>query len=818
MSVMSSFSVKVQSYFSRLRFFLDANPHIRGFFFIIALVLFLPIAVGAALTFQNLQQKASGNENLKILDVTTEAPITQTSDVNVKLQITLPSDWALPSPQSTQRESLDGIASLVRKAYASHHGPDFIFSGADCTNENVATACDSSHQWCWDGACHVTICPYPNTSGQFSCSSNSQCASGWCNAECCSAPPAIPPTATQVPTQIPTATTVSPTQTPIPTRQPLIPSATLPPQVPTATTQPGQPTATSAPVVHILSSITIENKDIDGSSGGTSLPPITSNFTQYLATPVQWKLNGLNPDQSQATRTVQVTLFDGTSYVPFKATITLLPAGANVSPLPATDTIHISSCQEITKPGNYVLDNDLIGASGSINCLNIHNTKDINLDCNGHMITVDVPANQTKAIGPLLEIKNVSNFSVKSCNVSVLLKSSKMPVRPFSLINTSHGVLIDNIIGFYQVDIINSSEIQIKNNNFNSALDVIDSNNIIIQGNSLINQLTSDQTPDKEVAGVISLSGNNITVEDNIIDGGSDGIYYTDVSKRNGADDGIYIVSATTGLTEKLIIKNNTISNNWDCGIETVGLVKSMIISGNKIKNSGVCGIGAWYGNSWIGNTVNNNLIEDSPKMFYFFRARKLEPEEVYVYFTDNVFTGNRLLSQRKENGGYYSEPAIIYMIKETRDLIPTDKFIVSNNIFTNNDFNKNSPITLGPPFSGILDGGGNICAPSFVDDFPLKCIDNSSSISKFTVQPKPPPCFGKYNNTTFGYGDIDGDGVLTQKDYDLLRTGSASFTPDQQARALLDGNTTLTPSDLGLLGEYLGGKITIFPVCRKGN
>lgn len=414
---------------------------------------------------------------------------------------------------------------------------------------------------------------------------------------------------------------------------------------------------------------------------------------------------------------VDVTYSDGSSQ-PFYITFHYKPKKNE-----AGETIHITSCQEITKPGNYVLDNDLIGSSGSVKCLSINNTRDINLDCNGHKITLDVPSNQRKAIGPVLEIKNVSSFSVKSCNISILLNPSKIPVRPFSLINTSQGVLINNIIGFYQVNVSNSSDIQIINNSFNSTLDIIESSNITVQGNSLTNRLTSNQTPDRTAAGVISISESSVTIEDNKIDGGSDGIRYLDESKRNGADDGIYIPDGG----EKIVIKNNTIINNWDCGIEPTGLMKYSVISGNKIKNAGVCGIGAWHSNSWIGNTIENNIVEDSPMMFLVYRDRKLTPGESSVYFTDNVFTGNRFLNQRKESSDYYGASTVIYMVKEVDDLIPTDKFIVNNNIFKDNDFGKNSPITLGPPFLGVIDGGGNICAPSFVDNFPLKCNDVAS-------------------------------------------------------------------------------------------
>lgn len=113
---------------------------------------------------------------------------------------------------------------------------------------------------------------------------------------------------------------------------------------------------------------------------------------------------------------------------------------------------------------------------------------------------------------------------------------------------------------------------------------------------------------------------------------------------------------------------------------------------------------------------------------------------------------------------------------------------------------------------------------PFIKPDQEASCLNPSNNIvhqDTPVLTGKPPPCFGKFNNNVFGYGDIDGDGVLTQKDYDLLRTafnGSTSLTADQQARAYIDGKNVFSAADVGLLGEYLGDKRTTFPVCSKGN
>lgn len=98
---------------------------------------------------------------------------------------------------------------------------------------------------------------------------------------------------------------------------------------------------------------------------------MTSNFSDYLAKPVYWKLNNLKPDQTETLRVVQVTFFDGTNYVPLVATITLqtlqkdkkkLQSAAtpqlsefdNPPPLIVSDSFSAQRLlQDVGKVGNY---------------------------------------------------------------------------------------------------------------------------------------------------------------------------------------------------------------------------------------------------------------------------------------------------------------------------------------------------------------------------------------------------------------------------------------------------------------------------------
>lgn len=76
---------------------------------------------------------------------------------------------------------------------------------------------------------------------------------------------------------------------------------------------------------HIIQKIIIENKDTDGSSGGSEKKEIPLD---QLNTLIPWELEHLQANQPSAQRYVQVTLFDGSEYKPLPAKITLTkPSG-----------------------------------------------------------------------------------------------------------------------------------------------------------------------------------------------------------------------------------------------------------------------------------------------------------------------------------------------------------------------------------------------------------------------------------------------------------------------------------------------------------
>lgn len=479
---------------------------------------------------------------------------------------------------------------------------------------------------------------------------------------------------------------------------------------------------------HVLQGLYIENKDTDGSNGGHEQFYIVSHYEDYLYKPIYWKLNHLNKDQIETNRVIQLTLFDGENYVPFTKTIKLTrkdPQGV----------IHLNSCFEITQAGDYVLDDDIVGNPDEV-CISIHDVSNINLNCNNHSIKSEKPKlidnythqnNHTRQIlvGTLL-IKNVNQFTIKSCHFPSNGEKN-LDEDNIAVYQSVNGTIISNTIEKHEVFVKDSKNIYFKDNILTSA-----SYYQHTTDNSVIdnNKITLFDIDDKFYSGGLINSdggfGNQIT--NNIIDGKSDGIF----GHLQGPDDGIILGDEGDILTGEraAIVKNNTISNTYDCGIETAGLVQDAIISNNKIDNTGVCGIGGWYGNSWVKNRVSDNTVNNSPKLFHIYHWARLADEKTAyllpgetIRFKDNIFEDNKLTNKKST-----SLPTLIDM--KTFNT-PEDKLILSNNILKDNDFGSSDIQPRLNPGSMFIDGGGNICKQGSEKDFPLKCISFDSSSTR---------------------------------------------------------------------------------------
>ena len=348
---------------------------------------------------------------------------------------------------------------------------------------------------------------------------------------------------------------------------------------------------------------------------------------------------------------------------------------------------YLTSCGEITSPGYYVLSNNLTGTAPNA-CLNIHDVSNVYLDCQNK--SVKVPGLITGQT--IVKVNNTNGFSLKNCLLSLTSIPTGHIPQSLSVSSSSQGVISgNNFSGKGLVNVGYSSNLDILNNIFNEAAYQQGlTNNTRIENNSF----------DWNYSGaglIVSNTAFGTLIKNNVLNGKGTG---TPSNAHQGFDDGIVIDNESND-----IISGNTMSNFWDCGIETLGLIQNSAITNNTIKNASFCGIGGWYWNSLKNNTFSQNKIDNSGTLFTFNRRYSLKTGEDFVYFTNNIFTDN-ILTNVNNVRGYATD---IDMNRSNWGEVPDDKFVHSNATFINNDFGT-GPGPYISPRNIIIDGGGNKC------------------------------------------------------------------------------------------------------------
>ncbi len=362
------------------------------------------------------------------------------------------------------------------------------------------------------------------------------------------------------------------------------------------------------------------------------------------------------------------------------------------SPPPIHLSPTVSTCGEITSGGNYTLTQDL--SSDQNTCIQIHDTNNVNLNCNGHSIT------STQNI----EVANVQNLTIRNC---VLEGSNNGAYTVGALyIGDSHsGVIQNNTLRNIQLVFAATDNMQLTDNHLSdSFLTSYNSFGNHIINNSIING------PSTQIAVILLLHGHDNIISGNYINGGWDGVNHASNGDYAGADDGIVL----EGESEDTISDNN-ILNNWDCGFETTDLIQNLRITNNHITNSGYCGIGAWHWSSWLNNIVDNNIVDRAPYLFVFFRTHaqsrpNFDPNEP-IYFKNNQFTNNSFTNQTSQSyvGPTQQYSSFFDLLTMPSEVSPS-VLQLGDNLFQNNDFGINIPGPLLIPASIFVDGGGNRC------------------------------------------------------------------------------------------------------------
>ncbi len=415
----------------------------------------------------------------------------------------------------------------------------------------------------------------------------------------------------------------------------------------------------------------------------------------------------------------------------------------------------LSGCTQITKAGKYVLTSNISNSGNpSSPCIEINDLSNVDLDCNGFTIT----SGEMNAI----IIKNVNTFSINACQVK-----GKDQRKVVSISKSTNGTITNSTFLNGDLGLVDTATITVSKNKFNGTLIQAFATGNVIDNNTFNNNIVSSAGNSIITTMIGSSYGAKNRIINNTIDGKSDGIFKSPLSANNGADDGI-VVSNETGD----VISNNIIKNVWDAGIENTGFIFNAKISGNQITNAGICGIGGWKASSWKDNTVSDNIVINSPKLFMMKRegglsstntdmnGRVLYPIETKIYFLNNTFTNNKLVSKTLpgEPSTYIGMISAESVIPETRTPVLSD-FVVGNNTFIGNDFSQGK-IPKFDSYSMIIDGGKNVCGENNDPLYPLKCsVIKPTSMSIVTITPN--QVSGSEVVTVNGSGFVGGTGAI---------------------------------------------------------
>ena len=362
----------------------------------------------------------------------------------------------------------------------------------------------------------------------------------------------------------------------------------------------------------------------------------------------------------------------------------------------------LSSCRPITQSGLYALARNLAATPNSPPCISIDGASDVHLDCQQHTVTVDRRTNPTNQSA--ISVTNASDFSISNCKLATVNNSPENALLALlAVVRSPRGTITGNAITGGYVSVVNSDNTVLAHNASDGNLSVSGGNANTIEYNTI----ALDPSRVYNAALELSNSSGSI-VQYNYLNGGWNG------GPNVGADDGI-IPSNLNNVT----IRNNTILNTWNCGIESSGQMFNVNILNNQISTARFCGVGGWYGNSMKGVVVDGNTVTDSHMLFYYARADGLAAylNEQQVYCQDNVLSNNKLVNPRASN----SFPTLSGVL-DFLDLtgIPASAVVTGNNRLANNDFGPFSLRLL--PTGSIVDGGGNICVPDSAYGFPLHC------------------------------------------------------------------------------------------------
>jgi parallel beta-helix repeat protein len=458
----------------------------------------------------------------------------------------------------------------------------------------------------------------------------------------------------------------------------------------------------------------------------TAVASLSNGTTQNVTATAAW----------QSSNTAAATVSNAgllTSVAAGSTTITATYQGKAgtlaVSVTAATGAFTLTSCQTIGAPGRYVQASDIRTAEATCIVVTANN---VDLECNGHLLA---SANAT------VTVSNVQGFTMNNCNVTssgfgdvVLTNTANATISNSQMTTTGQGATA--------ITFDNSRNINVSNcvvNGFGNptaaAITLITTQFAQILNNQLTNSGSSTPSSggrnggDGQCCVIVAISGNHNTFSQNQINGTWNGTTTMPLGQQ-GTDDGILLENEDSDL-----LTNNTISNNFDTGIEAIGPLTNTMIANNTITAAGMAGIGSWWATSWSGNTTNANRVSQSQTFaaFLYYGAQPAGeypiPPPAAIGFQNNTFSGNVFQNS--------TATALPSMVVDFSGALPLP-LNAGNNLIKDNSFPLNTPGPHLVPGSAFIDGGGNICNPNNGGNL-VSCGTNFTGGSVHLRVPVPP-------------------------------------------------------------------------------
>src|SRR5262249_37407528 len=132
-------------------------------------------------------------------------------------------------------------------------------------------------------------------------------------------------------------------------------------------------------------------------------------------------------------------------------------ASGNCSQIVVTTSKVITTCQDITVPGNYFLQGNLMESQPNTTCLRIHDTRNVQLDCKSNTVVGDG--------SPAISVTSVQGFSLSNCTLQNTAVGGNTRVLEVNI--SSDGIISGNTIGnltdqlhfFVRFDSVNSTAV-----------------------------------------------------------------------------------------------------------------------------------------------------------------------------------------------------------------------------------------------------------------------------------------------------------------------------------------------------------------------